>query len=283
MSAPNALYLLIDDRLKRDELQLPGLPETAERVRAATLDNNCSLHELAQIIQHDAALSARLIRLANSAYLGGRNRAESLMQALTRIGLRRIRTLALAMAVEQVFLPRNDIVREFAANYVQQTREVAAAAAILTQQLQKLGRSHRLHPDVALLAGMVSNIGLAPVLKLVDEFDDSFANPSLINQTMLAFGPKLGVNVLKHWQFTPNLIKVPHYFRKSRISLMDNPEDVSYCDIVHLASLLTNNAEPEPAAMTIAEYEQCGVLPGTEFWQQDATQQAYRQMVMLLT
>lgn len=283
MNAPNALYLLIDDRLKRDVLQLPGLPETAERVRKATLDSNCSLHHLARIIQHDAALTARLIRLANSAYLGGRNRAESLMQALTRIGLRRIRTLALAMAVEQVFWPKNDIVREFAADYVQQTRQVAAASVVLTRQLQQRGIGNRLHPDVSLLAGMVSRIGLAPVLKLVDEFDDSFANPSLINQTMSGFGARLGVDVLKHWQFTANLIQVPHYFGRSRMSLMDNPAETHYCDIVHLASLLTDNAEPSSSAMTIAEYEQSGILPTNGFWQQDATQQAYQEMVNLLS
>ncbi|MBF37775.1 MAG: histidine kinase, partial [Idiomarinaceae bacterium] len=103
MASQNALYLLIDERLQRDELTLPGLPKTAEQVRNATLDPDCNLHDLAHIIQQDAVLSARLIRLANSAYLGGRNKAESLMQALTRIGMRRIRTLAFAMAMEQVF------------------------------------------------------------------------------------------------------------------------------------------------------------------------------------
>ena len=76
MSSQNALYLLIDERLKRDELKLPGLPETAEQVRNATMDPDCNLHDLSHIIQQDTVLSARLIRLANSAYLGGRNKAE---------------------------------------------------------------------------------------------------------------------------------------------------------------------------------------------------------------
>ena len=283
MAAPNALYLLIDDRLKRDELQLPGLPETAERVREATLNPNCNLQELARIIQHGPALSARLIRLANSAYLGSRSKAESLMQALTRIGLRRIRTLALAMAVEQVFCPANDIVREYAQRYVRQTREIAAASVVITQHLQERGIGHRLHQDVALLAGMVSRIGLAPILKLADEFDDSFANPSLINGTMRSFGGKLGVDVLKHWEFTPNLIRVPHYFRCGRMKLLDDAIVVNYCDIVHLASLLTENAEADKAAMTIAEYEQREIIPASGFWQEESIQTAYRTMLETLS
>lgn len=283
MAAPNALYLLIDDRLKRDELQLPGLPETAERVRDATLNPNCNLQDLAKIIQHDAALSARLIRLANSAYLGGRSKAESLMQALTRIGLRRIRTLALAMAVEQIFCPKNDIVKQYAESYVRQTREIAAAAVVITRHLQERGIGHRLHQDVALLAGMVSRIGMAPILKLADEFDDSFGNPSVINETMKAFGPRLGVDVLKHWEFTPNLIRVPHYFTSGRIKLLDDAIVINYCDIVHLASLVTNNAEPDAGAMTIAEYEQREIIPANGFWQEDAIQQQYLQMLETLS
>ncbi|MGM0525158.1 MAG: HDOD domain-containing protein [Pseudomonadota bacterium] len=283
MTAPNALYLLIDDRLKRDELQLPGLPETAERVRDATLNPNCNLQELARIIQHDTALSARLIRLANSAYLGSRSKAESLMQALTRIGLRRIRTLALAMAVEQVFWPKNDIVKQFADSYIKATREIAAAAVVITRHLQNRGLGHRLHQDVALLAGMISQIGLAPILKMADEFDDSFANPSLIKGTMFQFGGQLGVNMLKHWEFTPNLIRVPYYFGCGRVKLLDDAIVVNYCDIVHLASLLTNNTQPNENAMTIAEYEQREIIPTSGFWQDESTQQAYREILDLLS
>lgn len=284
MAAPTALYHLIEDRLQRDELKLPGLPETADRVRTAVVDPNCSLKDLASIIQHDAALSARLIRLANSAYLGGRSKAESLNQALTRIGLRRIRTLALAMAVEQVFAPKNDIIREFSARFVKQTREVAAAAVVITQSLQDRGIGHRLHQDVALLAGMVSGIGLAPILTVADEFEDSFANPSLLSKAMQQYGQQLGVAVLKQWQFTPNLIRVPHYFNSGRMKLLDDAIVVNYCDIAHLASLLTDNAAPSSqSAMTIAEYEQREVIPGGGFWQQDATQARYKDIVMSLS
>lgn len=283
MTAPNALYLLIEDRLKRDVLQLPGLPETADRVRKATQNTDCNLADLARIIQHDAALSARLIRLANSAYLGSHSKAESLMQALTRIGLRRIRTLAVAMAVEQVFKPNNDIVRQFSADYVRQTRQIAAASVVLTRHLQRQGIGHRLHQDVALLAGMVSRIGLAPILMLADEYDDSFANPSFIRGTMNKFGSQLGVDVLKQWAFAPNLIRVPHYFNQGRLTLLDDAIVVNYCDIVHLASLLTGNDESNEKAMTVAEYEQLGIIPAAGFWQQDSVREQYLDTLEMLS
>ncbi|MFV1468070.1 MULTISPECIES: HDOD domain-containing protein [Idiomarina] len=282
MSSQNALYLLIDERLKRDELKLPGLPETAEQVRNATMDPDCNLHDLSHIIQQDTVLSARLIRLANSAYLGGRNKAESLMQALTRIGMRRIRTLALAMAMEQVFKPDNDIVKMFSEQFINESREIAAASVVITQDLQRRGIGHRLHQDVSLLAGMISRIGVAPILRMANEFEDSFANPSFINECITQFSSALGSNILRYWQFTPNLVQVPLHFYKGRMEL-DDAITVNYCDIVHLASLLTGNAKPNKNSVTVVEYQMRGVIKTDDFWQQESVQDSYRQMLELLS
>ncbi|KTG29831.1 histidine kinase [Idiomarina sp. WRN-38] len=280
MASQNALYLLIDERLQRDELTLPGLPKTAEQVRNATLDPDCNLHDLAHIIQQDAVLSARLIRLANSAYLGGRNKAESLMQALTRIGMRRIRTLAFAMAMEQVFKPDNDIVKMFSEQYIKESRQIAAASVVITKDLQRRGIGHRLHQDVSLLAGMVSRIGVTPILRMASEFEDSFANPTFINECISQLSSPLGTNILKYWQFTPNLVQVPLHYDKGRTNL-DDAITVNYCDIVHLASLLTGNNSGERQNVTVVEYEVRGVIESADFWQQDSTQESYHQVLDL--
>jgi HD-like signal output (HDOD) protein len=280
MASQNALYLLIDERLQRDELTLPGLPKTAEQVRNATLDPDCNLHDLAHIIQQDAVLSARLIRLANSAYLGGRNKAESLMQALTRIGMRRIRTLAFAMAMEQVFKPDNDIVKMFSEQYIKESRQIAAASVVITKDLQRRGIGHRLHQDVSLLAGMVSRIGVTPILRMASEFEDSFANPTFISECIAQLSSPLGTNILKYWQFTPNLVQVPLHFNKGRMNL-DDAITVNYCDIVHLASLLTGNNAGKKQNVTVVEYELRGVIESADFWQQDSTQESYHQVLDL--
>ena len=280
MASQNALYLLIDERLQRDELTLPGLPKTAEQVRNATLDPDCNLHDLAHIIQQDAVLSARLIRLANSAYLGGRNKAESLMQALTRIGMRRIRTLAFAMAMEQVFKPDNDIVKMFSEQYIKESRQIAAASVVITKDLQRRGIGHRLHQDVSLLAGMVSRIGVTPILRMASEFEHSFANPTFINECISQLSSPLGTNILKYWQFTPNLVQVPQHYNKGRTNL-DDAITVNYCDIVHLASLLTGYNSGKKQNVTLVEYELRGVIESEDFWQQDSTQESYHQVLDL--
>ena len=57
---------IIDD-LENDRLPLPTLPEVAIRVRETADDENASITDVARIIETDAALSARIVQVGNSA------------------------------------------------------------------------------------------------------------------------------------------------------------------------------------------------------------------------
>jgi len=282
MSAEQALYLIVSDKLEHDALQLPALPSTAEQVRQASVDPDCSLQQIAGIIQHDPALTARLIGLSNSAYLGGRSKAETLMQALTRIGLRRIRNLALAMAVEQLYVAKNSIVKGYLDEVWQRSRELAAASVVVVEHMQERKVVKRLHPDVALLAGLVAPIGALPILSVVDQHSDSFANPSFITPTIAHLHGRIGVEVLKHWQFSQVLVGVPEVWQQGRSQRLKRVEDIGYGDITHLAAILTGHASTEPQVMTAAEYQQLGMLEDDNFWQWPATQERYQALLAML-
>lgn len=281
MSAEKALYLIVSDKLEEDSLQLPGLPTTAEQVRQVTADPNCNLQDLVTIIQHDPALTARLIGLANSAYLGGRSKTETLMQALTRIGLRRIRNLALALAIEQLYIARNSIVRGYLDETWQRSRELAAASVVLVEQLMERKVGKRMHPDIALLAGLIAPIGALPILSVVDEHADSFANPTFIAPTIAHLQARIGTEVLKHWQFSPLLIEVPNGWPQGRAERLQRPEDINYADIVHAAGLLTGHCVAT-TVMTLAEYQQIGLLESDELWNWPAIQTRYQEVLAVL-
>ena len=68
---------LIQD-LESGQLQLPTLPEVALRVRDVVDDENASANQIADIIAQDAALSARLIQVANSPLYRGRQEIDRL-------------------------------------------------------------------------------------------------------------------------------------------------------------------------------------------------------------
>jgi len=104
MGTENALYTILVEKIKQDALVLPTLPEIALKVRQAADDPDINLNQMSDIIGHDPALSLGMLKVANSAILGRSVKVETVNQAVTRIGLRQIKSIATAMALEQVFI-----------------------------------------------------------------------------------------------------------------------------------------------------------------------------------
>lgn len=77
---------ILDD-LERDRLPLPTLPEVALKVRETVDDEDATIKDVAQIIETDAVLSARIIQIANSALYRGLSYAENVQSATRRMGL----------------------------------------------------------------------------------------------------------------------------------------------------------------------------------------------------
>ncbi len=74
-------------------------PAQAARVQAVADDRGASLGDLERVVGTDPALSAALLRLANSAFFGLRRQVGDLRQAILVLGSRATRDLALALAL----------------------------------------------------------------------------------------------------------------------------------------------------------------------------------------
>ncbi|GAB7189976.1 hypothetical protein NUM3379_06820 [Kineococcus sp. NUM-3379] len=75
---------------------LPAQRPVAARVIATADDSRSSAKTLGEVVAYDPALTARLMRLANSAYFGLRGRVASTTFAVTVVGFSTVRSLAVA-------------------------------------------------------------------------------------------------------------------------------------------------------------------------------------------
>ncbi len=85
------------------DLELASLPTIFNRVLGAINNPRSSAVHVAEVISQDPSLSARLLRIANSAFYGFPGRIESISRAVTIIGTRQLGTLALGAAVIDKF------------------------------------------------------------------------------------------------------------------------------------------------------------------------------------
>ena len=89
--------------LAQDAGALFSLPEAAIRVNELIRSQDHTARDLAEVVELDAGLTARLLRLANSALFGHVGKIDKVSHAIVMIGERALRDLVMATSVTNVF------------------------------------------------------------------------------------------------------------------------------------------------------------------------------------
>ena len=83
--------------------RLLTLPQVAFQINKLVESRTSSAADLHRVIKADPALSARLLKLVNSAYYGLPGRVASLEKAVILLGVTAVKNLAIAASIEQLF------------------------------------------------------------------------------------------------------------------------------------------------------------------------------------
>jgi HD-like signal output (HDOD) protein len=87
------------ERKAKNSNQLAVLVGVAERVRKITSNNNAPIQELVNVIEADAVLTLKVLRVVNSAAFGFQNRISTIDQAVVLLGFRQMRDLCVGLQV----------------------------------------------------------------------------------------------------------------------------------------------------------------------------------------
>jgi len=230
---------IIDD-LENDRLPLPTLPEVAIRVRETADDENASITDVARIIETDAALSARIVQVGNSALYRGINPAETVQAAAMRMGLDTVRTLATSLVMKQLFQATHPVVDHYLRKAWKQSTDVAALSAMIAKSATTL------EADSALLAGLTHCIGLSPILVKAEGDSTLLNDAKTLEKLIYEIYPVVGSQILKNWGFSEALVKVPtEHLTIDRQGDNGKPD---YVDIVQVALLQTLDDPAHPLA-----------------------------------
>jgi hypothetical protein len=153
--ALEAFSRTIEQDLATRQLTFPTFLDLTIRIKRVCDDPNSSTEAVVNVIRPDALLSARIIRLANSVALNPYgNEIASISDAVQRVGLVNVRSLAFAVATEQLAgETRSADARLIASGLWMHTIDVAAWSWGIAKHL-RAGNA-----DTALFAGMLSTIG----------------------------------------------------------------------------------------------------------------------------
>jgi HD-like signal output (HDOD) protein len=256
MSTENALLSILVEKINNDTLVLPTLPEVAVKVREAADNPEINLMEMSDVIAHDPALSARMIKVANSAFLGRSVKVSTLNQAVTRIGLRQIKNIATAMAMEQLFVSKNKFVKEYLSKSWLKTVDVASSAIALLNLHLKDNKHSSLNIDTITLASLVYNIGILPILTEAERHQDVFANPQFLAQAIQKLGGRIGGQIMRAWDFTDDFVEVSELWASSEY----RPEKPCYVDFIRIAAISQGLLNVSDKNAALQGYVDKGVL-----------------------
>ena len=228
----------VQQELDANRLILPTLPDIALRVRDAVSNGDATTQELANMIVTDAALSTRLIQVANSPLYRGVNEIKNIQMAVTRLGHKTIRTLITSLVMQQMFAPTTDTLEE----YFRQTWEQSINVSSISRALAAF--VPHLNPDEAMLAGLIHQIGKLPILMLVESIPEFRDSPSRLTKLLEKAHPAIGKIIMDTWTFPEELKAVPcQYINFS----YDSGTKADYVDIVQVAFLHSIAGTDHPA------------------------------------
>ena len=137
---------------------LPTLPAAASAALGLARDPEADVEKLCRVIQTDLGLSARVLRVANSAALGRRNPARKLQEAVITIGLRKTCDILVAACAKRLY--------EGAVGRAEELWNHSLATAVAAEELARVTR--RVEVGCAFLPGLFHDVGRVAFL-LADE------------------------------------------------------------------------------------------------------------------
>src|SRR5579862_3431896 len=183
--------------LSAGKVDLPSFPEIAVRVRRVLSDPKSSLDHVVRAVGSEPALSARLLRIANSASLNRSGRAVTdLRTAINRIGYNMVRSASMSFAMAQIRRSsRLKGLEQYLNDMWEHSTLVAAFAYVLART------STRINPDEAMLTGMMHGIGKMYVLTRAIEHPQLFADRATLDDIVRDWHASIGKAILENWDF----------------------------------------------------------------------------------
>ena len=241
--------------IEQKRLTLPTLPEVALKVRDAVESDNSSAGQVAEMIATDAALSARLLHVANSPLYRGRNPIDNLQLAVARLGTRLVRSLVVSLIMQQIFQATNDLLDKRFRQTWEQSVQIAAISRVLAQNLPHLDR------EQALLAGLIHNIGALPVLTLAESYPELLEDEAELDRVVDTLSPRIGQRILQEWNFPKTLVRVSAHYSDLHYEGGNQADYVDVVIVARLQILTDQQLPPEVDWDRIPAFAKVGLEP----------------------
>lgn len=189
---------------------LPVMSPVLKRIETVLDNRESTLHDIAAALGEEPVIAARVMRLANSAYVGMPRTVSSLHNALVLLGTKRVKTLVMSISALSSFAGRAG---ELPLDLGRFRRHCAVAGMIAESLSRHLRRYVAVDADQAFAAAVIHDIGKLALAAFEPNLLRGSVGTSVSRNvpfwtaesgplTHVSAGELLG----GHWNFPPELI-----------------------------------------------------------------------------
>ncbi len=201
----NFTALRMRQRLE-ETIEIPPLPETAQKVMKLRVDPDSSIEQLTDVVETDPSLAAQVVSWASSPFYAAPGKIRSVEDAIGRVlGFDLVINLAVGLALGKTFTLPNDA-PERTTKYWEQA---IYTAAVIEGLAKKIPRDKRPELGLNYLAGLLHNFGylvlayiFPPYFKLICRHIEANPHvpPHLIEQHLLGVTrDQIGGWLMRYW------------------------------------------------------------------------------------
>ncbi len=188
--------------LANNDLNLPSFPDVALRIRSLLDEPDVSVEKVAKALKNDPAITVKLIKTCNSALYRTANDITSAQDAIVRLGFDTTRQLVTIFAIKELFASKSPFLQSKMGFLWLHSREVAATAYVLAKITPGM------NPELALLAGLMQDIGVIPVLTYIERYPQFTKTDHKVDEISKALKARVGATLLEAWGFSSELVVV---------------------------------------------------------------------------
>jgi HD-like signal output (HDOD) protein/CheY-like chemotaxis protein len=250
---------------------IPSLPTLYNELTMALSDENTSLVEIEEIISRDVGMAAKILQLANSAFIGARSHVSSLSHALSLIGAEIIRSMMLSIHVFSQFDGHSS-----AAAYLPALWDHSLATASLAQRIAITETGSKSMAEESFTTGLLHDVGKIILLAelpqeykgVVEQMDG--VSRSIRDLEMERVGcthEQIGAYLMSVWGLPESIVRaVEHHDQPSEV------EETQFTPLtaVHCADALASAADGaalnHDLALDAAYVERLGLAEKDAAW-----------------
>ncbi len=234
-----AFLQVLSKELLLGQVQLPSFPDAVIQIRDALEQEDCDINRIAELASLETVLASRLLQSANSAfYNASGNSINDLNAAVMRLGLKEVRNMAIAVAVEQLFIAQEHpaIAKDLAILW-RRSIAMSSVAYVLAAERSKVA------PEQAFLCGLLHEVGKLYMLTKAPDFPGIKIDVEARSDAPDTWHPQIGRCIVEDWGFDAEIAQTVEPLEHIREKGAAEPNLV---DVVFAAELICSGTEETP-------------------------------------